>query len=363
MYQDYYAVIMAGGSGTRLWPLSRKDRPKQSLTLVGSRTLFQQAVDRLQGLFSFERILVVTIADQVEALREACPEIPEDNFLVEPMPRGTASVVGLAAIALMKRHSGSTMAILTADHLIGNDAHLRQLLQAAYDVSREGHLVTLGISPTFASTGYGYIQKGAPMGEFQGLSVYQVEKFKEKPDLAQAEEMVSDGAHVWNSGMFIWQVDSVMAEIKRQMPGLSDQLHTILNSWGSETQAQTLAAIWPGIDPQTIDYGIMENAKNVAVIPSEDLQWNDVGSWESLFEALGTDDDGNIILQGSQMTFDTQGTLICEDSADRMIVTVGVKDLIIIDSGNALLVCDRKHAQRVRDIVNKLKETGRDEFL
>jgi len=363
MFEQYYAVIMAGGSGTRLWPLSRKDQPKQSLKISDDRSLFQHAVDRLQGLFPHERILVVTVAEQVEMLSAEVPQIPRENYIIEPLPRGTASVVGLAAIALNARDPGATMAILTADHLMRNDAHLRQLLRAAHAVAQEGILVTLGITPTYPATGYGYIQKGARLGTYEGLEVFGVEKFKEKPQETLAQAMVADGQHVWNSGMFIWQVETVMQEIDRQMPEFSTKLARIADDWHKETQQATLGAVWPTIQPQTIDYGIMENAQRVAVIPTIDLGWNDVGSWESLFEALESDASGNIIMRGDTVLVDTRGTLICGDSADRLIVTVGLEDLIIIDSGDAILVCDRQQAQKVRDVVDYLKKHGREDYL
>lgn len=363
MYENYYAVIMAGGSGTRLWPLSRKSQPKQSLRIAGDRTLFQYAVDRLQGLFPYERILVVTVADQVDLLRGEYPEIPMENFIIEPMPRGTASVVGLACVALKTRDPNATMAILTADHLIKNDAHLRELLRAAHAVAQEDVLVTLGITPSYPATGYGYIQKGNSSGNYEGLDVFDVKKFKEKPQEAQARAMIADGQHVWNSGMFIWRIDTVMGEIARQMPDLYEKLGIISAAWMGKAKMETLASVWPEIMPQTIDYGIMEKAQHVAVIPSLDLGWNDVGSWGSLFQSIDSEESGNIILRGDPITIDTHGTLICGESSERLIVTIGVEDLIIIDTGDALLVCNRNHAQRVRDVVNYLKQHGREDFL
>jgi len=363
MFEHYYAVVMAGGSGSRLWPLSRRSRPKQSLSIVGNRSMFQHAVDRLEGLFPYERIFVVTVADQVDLLREAYPEIPAQNYIIEPLPRGTASVVGLGAVAIQAFDPQATMAVLTADHLIANEVHLRDLLKSAYEVAQENFLVTLGITPSYPATGYGYIQKGESVGQYQNLDVFRVARFKEKPNQAQAEKWVSDGNHVWNSGMFTWRIDAVMKEIERQMPDLHEKLSTVGEYWGTDERTDTLEAVWPTIHPETVDYGIMENARKVAVIPSHDLGWDDIGSWESLFNILESDESGNIAMRGEHALFDTQGTLICEDSADRMIVTVGVEDLIVIDSGNAVLVCDRKQAQRVRDIVNYLKENGRDDYL
>ncbi len=363
MYENYYAVIMAGGSGTRLWPLSRRNRPKHSLAIIGQRTLFQHAVDRLEGLFPFERILVVTVADQADLLSKECPDIPVENFIIEPLPRGTASVVGLASIALKHRSPNSCMAILTADHLIKNDRQLRDLLRSAFEIAQEEFLVTLGITPSYPATGYGYIQKGEQLGEYQQMTAYQVEKFKEKPNLQQAEVLVSDEQHVWNSGMFIWRVDSVLAEFKQQMPELYQKLLQIDEHWQTNSQETTLNQVWPTITPQTIDYGIMEQAEKVAVFPAKDLDWHDVGSWESLFEALDGDDAGNIVLGGENITVDTQGTLICEDSTSRLIVTIGVENLIIIDSGNAVLIADRKQSQRVREIVDYLQQKKYEDYL
>lgn len=363
MYENYYAVIMAGGSGTRLWPLSRKDRPKQSLKIADDRTLFQIAVDRLEGLFPSERIMVVTVADQAALLSEQYPAIPEDNFILEPMPRGTASVAGLAALTIKNRDPNGSMAILTADHLMRNEAHLRQLLKAAFEIAQQKYLVTLGIKPSFPATGYGYIQMGEPLGEFQGLQAYQVEQFKEKPPYELAKDLVADGQHVWNSGMFIWQVQTVLDALAQQMPELYAKLQEIDRVWHSERPTGKIEEVWPTITPQTIDYGIMENARRVAVVPSLDLGWSDVGSWESFFDALEPDESGNIILQGSPISFDTQGTLICGDSPDRLIVTIGVKDLIIVESGNAVLICGREQAQQVREVVNHLLENGREEYL
>jgi mannose-1-phosphate guanylyltransferase len=363
VFENYYAVIMAGGSGTRLWPLSRQGHPKQSLVFEGERTLFQWAVKRLEGLFPFEHILVVTVAEQVQGLREQCPEIPPDNFVIEPLPRGTASVAGLAAIAVKNRDPNGVMAILTADHLIKNDVHLRHLLKAAYQVAQENYLVTLGITPTFPATGYGYIQIGTLIDRYEGLEVFRVEKFKEKPNLEQAEAYTSDGMHLWNSGMFVWRTDTVLAALRNQMPDLYAKLEKIDSVWQGGGRDDVLNIVWPRIQPQTIDYGIMESASNAAVVPTKNLGWNDVGSWESLFDALGSDTEGNIILKGETAIFDTQGTLICGDSTDRLIVTMGVKDLVIIESGNSILVCARDQAQHVRDIVDYLKREGRVQYL
>src|SRR5215212_3151805 len=222
-----YAVIMAGGGGTRLWPISRKDSPKQLLPLLGQETLFQSTVQRLENLFPPERILVVTVAEQARQMQVQVPQIPMENYLIEPEPRGTASVVGLAAAVLKKRDPEATMAILTADHFIKDKKLFRYLISTAFDVASEGYLVTLGITPTFPSTGYGYIEQGEPLDGDYEYPVYKVNKFKEKPDQETADQLLRAGDHSWNSGMFVWRVDRILSEIETQMPDLAKAVSQI----------------------------------------------------------------------------------------------------------------------------------------
>lgn len=363
MIENFYAVIMAGGGGTRLWPLSRQSRPKQMLTLGRERSLFQVAVDRLQAVLPPERILVVTVEDQAAGLQEQCPEIPPENFLLETMPRGTASVVGYAAVVLNKLDPDSVMAVLTADHIIGNLKLFHQILKASNQVAGENYLVTLGITPTFPATGYGYTRQGELLGKFQELEVFQVREFTEKPALPEAERMYKSGEYAWNSGMFIWRTEVILQEIARQMPELSSQLSLIKEAWGTSGQEGTIRKIWPEIKPQTIDFGIMENAEKVAVIPARDLEWNDVGSWEAIFDLLPEDNQGNINEGVEHLALDTKGTLVFGEKSPRLVVTIGTEDLIIVDTNDILLVCKKDQAQDVRRVVKKLKEEGRTDLI
>lgn len=363
MFEHFYAVIMAGGEGSRLWPLSRRERPKQMVQLASDQSLFQMAVDRISPIFPPERIYVVTVESQAVKLQAQCTEIPVENFLIEPMPRGTASVVGLAALALHQRDPQAVMVILAADHLISNVTYFQQLLREGYTLAEAGMLVTLGIHPTYPATGYGYIQRGEELPGFPFLS-FEVKRFREKPDEETARDFLARGDHFWNSGMFLWRTDRIREEFARHMPELVAQLGEIEQAWDTPARAEVLTTTWLNIKPQTIDYGIMEKAEQVAVIPAADLGWNDVGSWESIFEVFTPDENGNIILDAQHIGIKTGSSLIVSDGTNRLVVTLGVEDLIVVDTQDAILVCARDHAQKVREVVNLLKQQdGGKRFL
>jgi mannose-1-phosphate guanylyltransferase len=359
-----YAVIMAGGGGTRLWPLSRRNKPKQMLPLLEEHhTLFQTTVKRLEGLLNADRIYVVTIAEQVDDLRAQAPEIPFDNFLVETAPRGTASVVGLAAVILRQRDPDAVMAVLPADHFIRNRDLFHLLIRVAVDVAEKGYLVTLGISPTYAATGYGYIQRGDAIPERVIYPAYRVSKFKEKPNEAQARQMISTGDHSWNSGMFIWRVDAILAEINRQLPKLAATLNEVTAGETPVRREEILRRNWVDLEAVTVDYGVMENADKVAVLPAGGLEWSDVGTWDSLFDVLLPDKNGNIVFAGNHIGEDTHHSLVYGNNTDRLVVTIGVDDLIVVDTSDVLLVCHKDHAQKVRKVVDDLKKSKRDRYI
>jgi len=355
----YHSVIMAGGSGTRLWPLSRKKSPKQALNLIGKRSMLGLAVDRIMELFGPERIVIVTRDEHREVLSEQTPEVPPANFILEPSGRGTAPAIGLAAIHLRKKDPDAIMAVLTADHCIADAARFRGVLACAGRVAAKGHLVTLGVKPTSASTGFGYIKQGKSLGAAEDFPVFSVDRFVEKPTLEKAEAMVKSGDYSWNSGMFIWRVDRILEEFKRQMPDFYAQLHLVEAALGTSDYEPVIRHVWPRVAKQTIDYGIMEGANGAAVIPI-DIGWTDVGSWGSLFELLPIDANGNAVV-GAHSGIDTHGSLIF--GGKRLIATIGVKDMVIVDAEDAVLVCPKDRQQEVRDMVDRLAKEGLGKWL
>jgi mannose-1-phosphate guanylyltransferase len=357
-----YAVIMAGGGGTRLWPVSRRDRPKQSIPLISHESLFQTTVRRLDGFLPPERIFVVTVAEQAEELRRQAPEIPDGNFLLEPSPRGTASVVGLAAAVLQQRDPHSVMIILPSDHFIRDRDLFHYTLRVAVDVAEKDYLVTLGIAPTFAATGYGYIQRGEALPENFNYPVYAVSRFKEKPDEAAAREMLYSGDHSWNSGMFIWKTGRILAEFESQMPDLKRKLDQIAAAWDTPAREATLAPLWDSLKNETIDYGIMEHAGRVAVIPAAGLDWSDIGSWDALFDVILPDKDGNVIVSGQLLSFDTHNSLLYGNGDGRLFVTIGLDNVILVDTGDVLLACHKDRAQEVRRVVDALRSQGKEKY-
>jgi mannose-1-phosphate guanylyltransferase len=348
---DVYAVIMAGGIGTRLWPLSTLETPKQFLTLIGEESLFQYAVKRLDNFIGMKNIFVVAGETHVPLIREQEPDIPASNIIVEPEGRGTAPCIGLAAAHIAKICKNSVMIILPADHIIREIKYFQKVLKVAIEVAKKGHLVTLGINPTMPATGYGYIESGILLYELDGFRVSNVDAFTEKPDKLTAVELIKKGNYSWNSGMFVWRVDKIMEEFKKQIPTLHEQLKKIGKHVNTPEYSGVLHDCWPKVPKQTIDYGVMENAKDVAVIPV-DFTWSDLGTWGSVKEWLDADENNNSV-KGNHLGVETRDSLII--GGDRLVATVGISGLIVIDSPDALLICSMDEDQKVREIVKQLE--------
>jgi len=348
---SYYALIMAGGTGTRLWPVSRKVRPKQTHALIDEGTLFQESVKRILPIFDIQRIFVATSRDLLPILMGQVPDLPIENYIIEPEGKGTAPCIGLASIHISIKDPNAIMTVLTADHYIRDVEKFRGVIKGANKIAENGHIVTLGMLPSYPSTGYGYIKQAGKLCDVEGFSVYHVDQFVEKPDRDTAVKML-DGNYFWNSGMFIWRVDRILEEFQRHMPTLSNQLLQIGEGIGKSEYEYILTKTWSEVDIETIDYGIMEKATDVVVIPLN-IGWSDIGSWSSLANLLSKDDVENVVI-GNHLSLDTSGSFIFGDK--RVIATIGLRDIIIVDTDDALLVCTKKTDQKVRDIVNILRE-------
>ncbi len=352
-------VLMAGGSGTRLWPKSRQGRPKQFLDLLGERTMLQDTLDRVAPLVSWHDIYIVTGREYAPLLKEQATQVPPQNIIFEPFGRNTAPCIALAAIYLARKGRDEPMAVLPADHYIGKPEEFRKILQVGAKVARRGSLVTLGIVPTQPETGYGYIRRGSKVDELDGIPVYRVDRFTEKPDLETAREYLAAGGYYWNSGMFLWTPNTILSEIATHMPELYDQIMRVDTVLGTEREWETLKCVWERVQPQSIDYGVMEKSRNAVVIPA-DIDWSDVGDWAALATILPADEMANVVHSG-HIGIDTRNSLIY--ASGRLIATIGVENMIVVDAGDAVLICPKNRAQQVKDIVEKLREMGRDDLI
>lgn len=333
-----YAVVLAGGRGTRFWPLSRRALPKQCLSLDGGPTLIQRTVARLAPLVPLERVLVVTGPDMEDVVREQLPDLPRENLLVEPAPRNTAPVVAWTAW-LVERRGGGVVFVLPSDHAIRDEERFREDLRRAAEVAERGALVTLGIRPSRPETGFGWIEPDA--GEGTDLPV---RRFVEKPPLAEAERMLAGGRHLWNAGMFAWRADVVLGEVRRWMPSTAMALDEL--SAGAD-----LAGVWTRFDATSVDYGILEHASGIRVIPV-DFGWSDVGSWPALAEVLEAQEWGSGVAAGV-VAEDARGNLV--HAAGKLVALLGVDDLIVVDTPDAVLVARRDRAQAVKNLLDAVE--------
>ncbi|GBL38641.1 mannose-1-phosphate guanylyltransferase [Anaerolineaceae bacterium] len=344
MAPKLYALILAGGSGTRLWPRSQPHMPKQFLDFTGAGSLLQLARQRLHPFIPAARTFVATHTDYRVLAHQQLRKVPAGNILGEPAARGTAAAIGLAALHIRRRDPLGVMAVLTADHLISKKREFQAALRTAAQLAADGWLVTLGIAPSRAETGYGYIQRGAALPARGAQRAYRVARFVEKPARDTAAKYAASGAYSWNSGMFIWRAERVLEEMALHMPELHAGLEQIGAALGQAHAARTLAKIWPLLPVETIDYGVMEKAARVAVLPVE-IGWSDVGSWDVVYNLLPHDANGNAV-SGQHYSPDTRNSLIY--SGHRIVATLGLQDMVVVDTPTALLICPRERAQEVK---------------
>lgn len=354
------AVIMAGGKGERFWPKSRTKIPKQFLSLTGEDTMIQATVKRVNRLIPYENIYIITGEDYAGLAAEQIPQVPPGNIIVEPEGRNTAPCIGLAAIHIEEADPEAVMIVLPADHLIGDEEKFVKLLESAAELAADGeNLVTLGIKPDRPETGYGYIRLADKKGDYKGNAAYAVKAFREKPNCETAQYYLESGEYLWNSGMFIWKVSTIRKRIRELLPDLSLGLDVIKNAIGSDNYQQVLRQEYAAFEKTSIDYGIMEKATSIYVLPG-DFGWDDVGSWTSLERYLPADVDGNVV-RGQAVGAGTKNCII--EGSGKLIATVGLEDIIVIDTPDVIMICPKDKAQQVKELLQKIKEKGLYDYL
>ena len=354
-----FAVIMAGGRGERFWPRSRMAKPKQFLNLIGKKTMLQLTVERIQGLVGISDTYIVAGLEFKDTIMEQVPELPEENIIIEPFGRDTAAAIGLAALTLGRKNPREVMIVLPADHYIGNVRNFQEVLRSAVAVAAKGEkIITLGITPHSPETGYGYINCGQLADTIAGIPAYRAVRFLEKPDYARALELLSSGDYLWNSGMFVWRIDMIRKKIEKHIPSLAEGLKEIESSLGTDRYPKKIDKVYSELPKVSIDYGIMERADNVLVIPC-DFGWDDIGNWNALEKYDEKDELGNV-LHGQGVLLDTLNTYII---SNKTVALLGVKNLIIVNDHDSLLICHKSRTQEIKKVVQALSDKGFNSVL
>jgi len=355
-----YAVIMAGGKGERFWPLSTSKTPKQMLALVGGKPLLAMSVDRLAGLLPPERVLVVTSADLVEASREVCPELPPENIFGEPFGRDTAAACALGTVLVKARDPNGIVCVMTADHVIRDEERFRAVLRAGIGMAVPGgSIITIGIKPTFPSTGFGYIEAGEPVDGGGDVQFFNAKRFVEKPDRDTAETYLEAGNFCWNSGMFIWSVETFESELKQHRPVLFEMNERLQPTVGTKDFAPAVEREYGKLEKISVDFAVMEKASHIVMAEGE-FGWDDVGSWPALEHHFEIDEDGNVLI-GNCEDIDSSGNVVVSD--ERLTALIGVKDLVVVQAPGATLICHKDRAQDVKKLVRMLGESGKHHDL
>ncbi|HEV3444433.1 MAG TPA: mannose-1-phosphate guanylyltransferase [Gemmataceae bacterium] len=357
-----HAMIMAGGGGTRFWPRSRQKRPKQFLTLTGDRSLLQQAYDRLETQAPPSSLWVITSAAHCAETARQLPDLPANHIIGEPCGRDTAACIGLGAALILRADPEAVMIVTPADHVIEPVQEFRRAVHVAQQMAEEHPraLVTFGIPPAYPATGYGYIQRGKEVANRQGVGVFRVQRFREKPDHNTAEQFVASGEYYWNSGIFVWKAATILEALRQRQPKLFKAVQGIADAWDSPQRDAVLRREYEGLDKISIDFAVMEHAEEVLVVQAP-YRWDDVGSWLALERMHAQDADGNTVL-GTHCGLKTRGCVIVGDPGN-VIATIGVNNLLIIQDGNATLVADRRDESTVKQIVELLNKKGLEKYL
>lgn len=357
-----HAVIMAGGGGTRFWPRSRQKRPKQFLALAGERTLLQQAVERVEAQVPPERTWIITAAVHRETTAEQLPALPRDRVVGEPVGRDTAAAIGLGAALVAREDPRAVMLVTPADHVIEPVQEFRRAAHVAAQMAEEqpGALITVGIPPTYPASGYGYIHRGPELTNRQGVGVFRVRGFREKPNAELAEQMLATGEYFWNSGIFAWRAATILQALKERQPRLHAAVGRIAEAWDTPEREHVLRGEYEALDRISIDYAVMEHAREVLVVQAP-FRWDDVGSWLALERMHPQDAAGNTAL-APHVGINTKNCVVAADPGT-LVATVGVDNLLIVQDGDAILVADRREEANIRQVVEQLKKRGLEKYL
>lgn len=351
--RNLVVVILAGGAGTRFWPLSTEQRPKQFLDLFGGRTLLQRSLDRVRGMVPLERIFVLTNEVFLPQVRKQLPELPEQNLVGEPARRDTAAAVALSVLLCKRLFGDPVILTLTADHLIEPVELFQKAALSAIDAAAEGGLYTFGIRPSYPATSYGYLELGRKLNDDDGIEHYEVLRFKEKPDLETAKGYIREGRYLWNSGMFVWRTETILEELRRYLPRHLDHIEAALHHLGTPRWRQALKDAFEPLEAISIDYGVMEKASGVRCVVAP-FRWSDVGGWVALQEFLPRDAAGNAY-RGRIEALGAEGNIVFCDDPDEVVALVGVKDLVVVRAGKTTLVVPKDRAEEVKRLVQRLK--------
>jgi len=355
-----YAVIMCGGSGSRFWPKSRKNFPKQFLKTVGDRTMIQLTVDRINNFVPLENIYMVTNKSHVENISNQLPEIDHSNILIEPLIKETAACIGYSAVKLLKKDKDAMMIVLPSDHYIPDNEEFRRTIMQGLDIALiKNCLVTMGIKPTRPETAYGYIETGKVLEGFDEAAAYKVKRFTEKPNKEKAQEFIEKGTYLWNSGMFIWKASVLLDQYKEFLPEMYESLMNISNAVDTEHEAEIVEQEYAKIDGISIDYGILEKSNDVYVMETN-FMWDDIGSWTALERYLDKDDYGNS-KKGIVRTLDSRNNILYGDK--RLIAAVGVEDLIVVETEDVILVCKKDRDQDIKQLLKCLAEPEYEVYI
>lgn len=357
---NVYAVIMAGGKGTRFWPRSRESHPKHLLDILSSKSILRETTDRIRPLVPPEQIFVVTGRLHCEKVRHDLDFIPPRNILVEPEGKNTAPCIGLAALHVRKEDPEGVMVVLSADHFIGKEESFLKDISVAWEMAGRGpYLVALGVKPTRPETGYGYLEIGSPVSTIKRKIIYKVKSFHEKPDAEKAREFVKNGRFFWNSGIFVWKASTVLTAIERHLPDLHEGLKEIGRVLGTPKEGDLVKEVYGRLEPISIDHGVMEKSPDVLMLKGA-FQWSDVGSWDALWEIRGKDEWGNVFA-GEVINVRSRNSFV--HSPKKLVAIVDVEDLIVVEDEDALLVCRRGSSQGVKEVVEELEKKDLKRYL